>query len=233
MWRGIIFAISITPLGLVLQTHRPSFVIVLDDSLSMQSTDVNPTRLNAALRLLHNIHSIGSFGYCYSLVSQATLPCDNYIALQKSGTSITDLVLLAATDHPKQRILVVSDNGANNGIAVSQLDQELQKLTKKRLMRTDIQPNATQLVISGIQIDTAPGETNPVTIGEYFQITSTDNDTIDILAKQQKQILLQQAHSHNLPINYAIWLFVLVLGALMSMQHFMEHLAIHRQKKKK
>lgn len=233
MWRGIIFAISITPLWVVLQTQRPNFVVVLDDSLSMQSTDTNPTRLDAALYLLRSIHNIGSFEYCYSLLSQAKLPCDTYVTLQKSGTSITDLVLLAVANHPKQTTLVVSDNGANNGIAMPQLNQELQKNKKNHLMRTDIQPSTIQLIISWIQINTVPNENNTMDARTYFQTTATDNNTMSAIADQQKKLLLQQAYSYSLPINYAIWLFVLILGALMSMQHFMEHLAIYRQNKKK
>lgn len=229
----IIFAVSVTPLQLVLQIDRPNLIVVLDDSLSMQSTDTDPTRLKAWLRLAHGIHSIGSFEHCYSLVSQIQLPCNKYTTLQKSGTSITDLVLLAVFDYPQKTILVISDNGANNGIKTSQLNQELQKIAKKDLMRTDIQPNTQELVISWAKLNTLPSEVNIITKSKYFRAASTDNSTIDKLANQQKNILLQQENSRNLPLNYVILLCALILAALMSMQHFMEHLTIHRQTKKK
>ncbi len=213
----VVTIVAILPLQLQRHNHLPAISIVLDDSLSMSSSDASPNRLQTAQTLISNIVNAIKPKECYSLQAKVDPSCPQDSILQKSGSSITDLVLLAYNQHPQHILLVLSDGGANNGISINQLQQ----YNTGTIVWVDIQANPAQLLISWNSIQTQKLY-NALSIGNYFQLENTDPDSINELSETLKKLLLQQSWSRSISINYILIGILLWMGAQFSFLHFMQ-----------
>lgn len=142
---SVVLSLVLLPLGLSYISSNPSIQVIFDNSLSMSSQDITPTRLERARKIVQKL----SAQVCIALQQEVLDGCATITSLQWSWTNITDAILLAAQKSSDRRV-VLTDGGANYGIAFDQLMKD--DVLRNSLIWVDVVPSTGNIIISWVVV---------------------------------------------------------------------------------
>jgi len=211
-----IIAFSCLPLGIMIGYDRPTITIIMDNSLSMRSEDILPTRLHQAQEIIQKLSRSFVINKCIQLQNEPIEHCPIVVLFPSSGSSITDALLLSLQSKDQDNIpyttIVLTDGWINQWI---EIEQVIHSGNQSSLIRLDIYPSTGNIIISWSVI----GQQSYKSVGNYMQNYFTINNPQrekNISAKIKNAVL--QQHS-SFPLNTLFVFIILCTCTFFSYNH--------------